>query len=65
MKTKPFKYLNHKGLTIYIDWSIPNELTVSTWSKDSEIKTWAIKTPSKKASPKKVARAQRIRLKQG
>ncbi len=61
MKTKPFKYLKHKGLTIYIDWSIPGELTVDTWTKDSEGKTWTIKTPVKKTAPKKASRAQRMR----
>ena len=56
MKTKPFKYIKHKGLTIYVDWSIPGELTVEDWGKDSEIteiKTWIIKTPVKKITPRK------------
>lgn len=56
MKTKPFKYIKHKGLTIYVDWSIPGELTVEAWGKDSEvteIKTWIIKTPVKKSPTRK------------
>lgn len=53
MKNKPCKYLKHKGLTIYVDWSIPGELIVEVWGKDSEIKTWILKTSVKKIAARK------------